>query len=340
MKPAQLALLIFSACCSTLLYAGEESPSAIPHSNDISYWGIQYENDFLGGKSDKYYTQGIEISYAQQGGTPDWLVKLADFLPTYEIGNRHGVTYSIGQKVFTPKDITNPSLQTDDRPYAGYLYSTINYINSAEINSDKQHVNFIELTLGIVGPSALGEEMQNFLHDLIDVNIAEGWKHQLKDELALGAAYSHKWRHFWDQSDNKQAELSPHTSVVIGNVYTYLATGIMFRWGKGLKRDMGPPNIRPGFLGSTYFVPQFKPNWYIFIGGEARLIGKNIFLDGNTNIDSHHVDSEPLVGDILIGFAIHKNKMRIALSHIVRSKEFTQQEKYAQYGSINFTYYF
>jgi len=334
--------LIYIFLCSYTAHASAapETPNAIPDSNDISYWGIQYENDFLGGKSDKYYTQGIEISYAKQGGTPDWLIEVADFLPTYEIGNRHGVTYSLGQKVFSPEDITNPNLQSNDRPYAGYLYGAINYINSLEIGPNKQHVNFIELSIGIIGPSALGEEMQNFLHRLIDTHIAEGWQHQLDDELTLGAAYSHKWRHFKRNHGKTQIEISPHTSIVLGNVYTYAATGIMFRWGQGLKRDMGPPNIRPGFIGSTYFVPRFDPNWYFFFGHELRLVGRNIFLDGNTNVDSHQVEREPLVGDLLIGFAFHKNKMRFAISHMIRSKEFTEQDEFAQYGSLNFTYYY
>lgn len=336
----QIPPILFLYIFSTGLFAQEETPNAVPDREDISYWGIQYENDFLGGKSDKYYTQGIEISYAKQGDTPDWLVKLADIFPTYETGNRHGVTYTFGQKVFSPENISNPNLQTNDRPYAGYLYGTINYINSLEINTNKQHVNFIELSIGIVGPSALGEEMQNFLHRLVNAQIAEGWEHQLEDEITLGVAYSHKWRHFISSKGKTQTEISPHTSLVLGNAYTYLAAGIMFRWGKGLKRDMGPPNIRPGFIGNTYFVPRFDPNWYLFAGHEIRLIGKNIFLDGNTNINSHRVDSKPLVGDLLFGLAFHKNKIRFAISHMIRSKEFTQQDDVSQYGSLNFTYYF
>lgn len=342
MRLTQLLFTMLLLLFSSSSFAEEETPNAVPDRKDISYWGIQYENDFLGGRSDKYYTQGIEISYAKQGDAPDWLVELADIFPNYEIGDRHGVTYSLGQKVFTPDNIANPDLQTDDRPYAGYLYGTISYISSIELIPNKQHVNSIELTLGLIGPKALGENTQNFLHDLIDIETAEGWQHQLEDEIILGFAYSHKWRHFSTKrrKGDTQTEISPHTSFVIGNAYTYAAAGIMFRWGKGLTRDMGAPNIRPGFIGTTYFVPRLDPNWYIFLGHEIRLIGRNIFLDGNTNVDSHSVESKPLVGDLLIGFAYHKNKMRFAISHIIRSKEFEQQEDYTKYGSLNFTYYF
>lgn len=332
--------MLFLFFYSSTFAAGAEIPHAIPDKKDTSYWGIQYENDFLGGKSDKHYSQGIELSYAKQGDTPNLLVKLADLIPTYEPGQRHGVTYLIGQKVFTPEDISSTDLQANDRPYAGYIYGAINYMNSIELTADQQHVNFLELSIGLIGPSALGEEIQNFLHNLIDIDTAEGWDHQLHDELTLGAGYAHKWRNFFNSKQTIQTEISPHTAIVIGNVYTYAAAGIMLRWGQGLKRDMGPPNIRPGFLGSTYFVPRFDPNWYFYFGHEIRLVGHNIFLDGNTNIDSHRVDKKSLVGDIVLGFAFHKNRMRFAISQNIRSKEFTQQQENSKFGSLNFTYYF
>ncbi|MEO1581804.1 MAG: lipid A-modifier LpxR family protein [Pseudomonadota bacterium] len=50
------------------------------------------------------------------------------------------------------------------------------------------------LTLGIVGPSAGGEWVQNEVHSLIDVNEAQGWDNQLDDELGLVLAYDWQWR--------------------------------------------------------------------------------------------------------------------------------------------------
>jgi lipid A 3-O-deacylase len=315
-------------------------PAVMPTDDTTGYWGIQLENDYLGGGTDKYYTQGIEVSYARKGDVPDWLLKLADKVPTYDISNRSGVAYSIGQKIFTPADIEATTLIPDDRPYAGFLYGTISYINSVEFNPNLQHVNVFELMAGIVGPSSLAEELQDFIHPLVRAPLAQGWQNQLKDELGLGVSYVHKWRLFEPSIAGTELEVSPHTTIALGNVYTYVAGGAMFRWGRGLKLDMGPPNIRPGFVGSTYFVPRFKPNWYFFMGYETRLMGRNIFLDGNTFVDSHRVTKEILVGDMQFGFAIHKNKMRFALSNVVRTREFTTQKSLSQFGSLNFSYYF
>jgi len=336
----QSTLLIYLLLYGSLLFAEQVNHASSTETTGISFWSIQYENDFLGERSDKYYTQGIELSFSQQSDIPDFLLGIASYLATQGKIQQQAVTYSFGQKVFTPDNLQTENLQTNDRPYAGYLYGAITYLNVVDTTANKQHVNFLELSLGVVGPSALGEEMQNFLHQLIDKPVAEGWQHQLDDELAIGAAYSHKWRNFFNLKESKQTELSPHGAIVIGNVYSYIAGGIMFRWGQGLKRDIGPPNIRPGFIGSAYFSPHPDTRWYLFLGHEARLIGKNIFLDGNTNVHSHKVDSKPLVGDLILGFAIQKDNMRLAFSHITRSKEFEGQADHTQFGSINFSFYF
>ena len=318
----------------------DDIPAVMPTEATSGYWGVQLDNDYLGGGTDRYYTQGLEISYARKGAAPGWLVNLADKLPTYEESDRSGVAYSIGQKIYTPFDISLNPPDPNDRPYAGFLYGTISYVNSIEFNPNLQHVNVIELMAGIIGPSSLAEELQNTIHPMVRAPLAQGWDYQLKDELGLGVSYVHKWRLFEPSIGGTELEVSPHTTVSLGNVYTYVAGGVMFRWGRGLKLDMGPPNIRPGFVGSTYFVPRFEPNWYFFMGFETRLMGRNIFLDGNTFVDSPHVTKELLVGDAQLGFAIHRNKMRFAFSNVVRTREFTTQTAPTQFGSLSFSYYF
>jgi hypothetical protein len=329
--------LLFVISTPLLAEDGQQS-GVVPSNTETGYWSIQYENDLFGG-SDRYYTQGIEISYARAGYPPAWLSPLMAMLPTYESSRRAGVTYSLGHKIFTPADITATALIPDDRPYAGYLYTAVTYTNSVEIKPDLQHVNVAELTLGLVGPSAGGEFLQNTIHSLIGTPLAYGWDNQLNNEVTLGISYFHKWRLFEPDIAGQELEISPYSGFTLGNAYTYVAGGVMFRWGKGLRRDMGPPNIRPGFIGSTYFVPDFEPNWYFFLGHETRLVYRNIFLDGNTFSDSHSVYRELIVGDIQFGFAIHRKRYRFAISNIFRSKEFTTQGSYTQYGSLNLTYY-
>ena len=46
--------------------------------------------------------------------------------------------------------------------------------------------------------------------------------------------------------------------------------------------DHGPPTIRPSLPGADYFPRQEGFSAYVFGGVEGRVVGRNIFLNGNT----------------------------------------------------------
>ncbi len=93
-------------------------------------------------------------------------------------------------------------------------------------------------------------------------------------------------------------------------------------------------------FGSTdrYFTHGFY--WYVFTGSEARLVIRNIFLDGNTFKDSHCVDKKPLVGDIQAGVVFQYDRIRLSYTQIYRLKEFKGQKRPHNYGSLGVSYQF
>ena len=103
----------------------------------------------------------------------------------------------------------------------------------------------------MVGPSAHADNVQTEFHKLIDVDVARGWDHQLKDEPGVILTYARKWRHF-PLNGGPRREWSPHLAASVGNVYTYGAAGMMVRWGTNLRTDIGPPNIRLVSWGAVF----------------------------------------------------------------------------------------
>lgn len=87
------------------------------------------------------------------------------------------MAFSIGQKIFTPDDIQRRGLVENDRPYAGWLY-----FGSAFHNKNARLLDTFEIQLGVVGPAALAEKTQNFVHDLRGIDEARGWDNQLHNE--------------------------------------------------------------------------------------------------------------------------------------------------------------
>lgn len=334
----QLYPLFVLALLSNAVRAASDAQAEIDSSN--TFFSIQYENDlFSPNNGDRYYTSGIQLTMLKKQESPTWLTKVAKWTPFYQQGNELNlVKYTVGQKMFTPDDIEAFALQVNDRPYAGYLYFGASVMSQLSHTKNVDHGNQFEITLGLIGPSALAEEVQTFGHKLTSSPIPNGWHNQLKDELALGLSYSRFWRRVKPLSDGLQFGVNPQVSAAVGNVYTYGAVGVMFRLGKNLRQDLSPPNIRPGFPGVTYFKKRKQFNWYVYLGAESRLVFRNIFLDGNTFADSHKVEKEPLVGDIQYGLVFIIDNMRIALSSLTRTDEYTTQKEITNYGAINFSF--
>jgi hypothetical protein len=304
---------------------------------ETRFWGFQIENDVFASSDDRYYTNGFELSFASVEAPPRFLEAIPDMLPFYHKGEVGIHGYVFGQNMFTPEDTQRADMIVDDRPYAGWLYLRTGLAYVYEDEGDRQTINGLILTAGIVGPYSLAGETQEAYHRLIGVDVPQGWDNQLENELGLNVGYVRKRRRLISLKGSRQFEISHHGGVTLGNVYTYAAAGIMARWGTRLENDIGPPTIGPGFTGLPVFKPGSASNWYFFAGVEGRIMGRNIFLDGNTFADSHSVDKETLVGDFLFGFAFHFQNVRIALTNVIRSKEFEGQAEWAQYGAINLT---
>jgi len=305
-----------------------------------SFFSVQYENDlFTPNSGDRYYTSGLQLTNLKKTKPPAWLAEVSNWTPFYQHGKDLSlVQYSLGQKIFTPDDITATELQKNDRPYAGYLYFGMSVLSRFKHAEDYDVGNQFEITIGVVGPASFSERSQKIIHKLTGSDSPNGWDNQLSNELTLGLSYSKFWRFTKPLSDNLSFGVNPQVSGALGNVYTYGAGGVMFRFGNNLKRDLSPPNIRPGFPGVIYFEGSKRSSWYVYLGFEGRMVLRDIFLDGNTFTDSHSVEKEPLVGDMQYGFVYIFDSVRIAFSNMIRTDEFTTQKENTRYGAINISF--
>lgn len=314
--------------------------SGLAQHETPSFWSLHLENDAIGDTEDRYYTSGWQISYATPEPRHDFLKTIPEYVPFYAKGDKFYYGLSLGQKIFTPEDIGEAALLVDDRPYAGWLYLDWIIANRHNEPNNRETINTLILTLGVVGPASLGEDSQIFLHEMLEFKQSAGWDNQLENELGLNATFLHKRRRVYEISEARQYEMGLHGGLALGNVYTYASAGIMMRWGTHLENDVGPPSITPGLPGLPVFDSSHQDNWYLFAGIEARAVVHNIFLDGNTNVDSHSVDKEDLVGDLQIGIAYHTGDIRVSLSQVFRSREFKDQDEHSRFGIINFTLLF
>ncbi len=134
-----------------------------------------------------------------------------------------------------------------------------------------------------------------------------------------------------------QIDLEPHYGAAIGNVYDYANAGLMLRAGLNTPADFGPLRLDPGLPGSNFFEPTKPFSAYVFAGIDARAVGHNIFLDGNTFRDGPSVDKNVFVGDLLFGWAVAYDRFRVAFTHVIRTREYKTQASTEQFGAVSLT---
>ena len=159
-----------------------------------------------------------------------------------------------------------------------------------------------------------------------------GWHAQLRDEPGLVLSSQRIWRVPLARK-GLEAELLPEINLSAGNVYDYAGAGAMLRLGQNLMADWGPPRIAPAQQGSDFqTVDRFA--WYIFAGGEARAMARNLFLDGNSFHTGPSVAKKSLVGDINAGAALLFPHARMIAGYTHRTAEFRGQKGDDEIGSL------
>jgi lipid A 3-O-deacylase len=193
------------------------------------------------------------------------------------------------------------------------------------------------VSLGIVGESALGRQIQNGWHKIIGVDEVRGWDNQLFDEPGIIVAYEQRHRFILDgASGGWGTDLIPHAGVSLGNVATYINAGAQVRLGWRLPSDFGHALIRPGGDSNTHASADLV-GWAFhgFAGFDARLSAWNIFLDGNTWKDSHKVDKREASLDLFGGLSLRFGRFQCDYTQVYRSKEFYGQDKRDVFGSLS-----
>jgi hypothetical protein len=307
-----------------------------------------FENDLFGG-TDQYYTNAVQMTLvsrdlptlAADDMLPDSLDGLLDELPL-EAGkdSQYNVSLTLGQHIYTPSDTQVEHLLEDDRPYAGYLYGAVGL-------HAKQHdrLDTLMVTMGMVGPAALGEFAQNGVHSVRNIPTAKGWENQLHNEPALMVTFERAWRLNPESSGSGWGwDVLPHAGLTAGNVLTYANAGGEVRFGYNLPADFGTSLIRPGAaIGAP--TDDDDPRLhagdegfgvYFFAGTDLRAVARNIFLDGNTFTSSHHVAKKTLVADVNGGIALMYGRYRVSYTHVLRTREFYSQERRQHFGSLTF----
>lgn len=327
---------LFSAVQTGLVFcfvstAQAQTPNSPPIKDDGATVAFTWENDSFAG-TDRNYTNGVRLSWlsgtGDTDGISDWVAQAMG-----SDGNavvRRGI--AIGHSLFTPENIAATAPITDQHPYAGWAY-----LEYTPVIQQADQVDQFTFQIGLIGPSAGGEWIQNEFHEWIGADEVFGWDNQLRDELTLNVSWDRRLRRIAELDfGDLHADITPTVGLSLGTVYTNAKAGAMLRIGQDLKVDYGPPRVRPSLSGANFFQPVDRFSWYLFAGAEGRYVAHNRFLDGSVLLDDEGTLSrETWVGDVQTGIAVQYERTQIGFTLVYRTEEYTEQPEPQRFGAFS-----
>jgi len=305
-------------------------------------WELKNSNFFIENdadiRTDEGYSHGAKLSFLFLRKDIDDSSLHIPFTH-YREGDNY-ISFSYAQQLFTPADIETTELVVDDRPYAGYMN-----LQTALHHSSHNVLDSLILQLGIVGPSSQMEAVQEFVHSLIGSPMPAGWEHQLHDEIIFQINYAKKYYFELEKTLSLDSIIIPEYGFELGNASTKLYGGFLWRLGWGVPKDYGTfaiDNHSYSKIPLQADSVQKRKEWdFCFnFGVRANGIARNIFLDGNSDGESHSVEKENFVIEGTYGFSLIYDNMSLDYTRTHASKEFKEQKNYLGYGSLEFSYNF
>ena len=339
-RPLTASLLTAAISAMPGLVAAQGDAPPTESEDRRGTWTFIIENDVFA-NTDRDYTSGLRASYVSPPDGPEDGLHgaIARTLFGAQEGNKIRYGLAIGQSIFTPEDTRVENPPSDQHPYAGWLYGEYSVFAQDRGNAFLGSAGGLTVgavQIGIVGPSAFGEEVQNNFHELIRSYEVRGWDNQLNDEVAFAVLVERQERFVLDDALlGLKLDLIPNVGVTLGTLRTDAKVGATLRYGNDLRSDFGPPRIRPAVGGSGFFEASGDFSWYLFAGAEGRAVARNIFLDGNTFQDSASVDKKIFVAEAQAGLVTIFDDVRIAYTAVVRSPQFDGQDEPQIFGSIS-----
>jgi len=338
---ASLSLVAFF-----LVGAGRVLNTSATTEDQRGFFAITEENDSLsnpfGPHQDRHYTQGLKISlFGGDNFMTNTTARLDRLLPAWGIKPEAGDLgwIMLGQNIYTPSNILSRAAITNDRPYAGWLYTGVVYQRRGDLAATLAVMENFEIDLGVVGPYSLAGPSQIAVHHFYfgTDDIPKGWRNQLDNEPGLELKYARLWRWSPTTATAKYFDVIPRVGGELGNVQIFATAGVTMRLGYNLPEDFGyqiidsPATVNGGL---TRHTPPFFA--YLFGGLDGRAVAHDITLDGNSfNSSGPSVDKNPLVGDVSFGFALQFcSYVEITYEHVTRTEEFKGQFHNDVFGSL------
>jgi lipid A 3-O-deacylase len=221
------------------------------------YFRFHYDNDYFT-KTDYYYSQGITLEYVHPSIKKFLPAKL--LLQPAAASLQYGISFNIFG--YTPTSIRSDDILLGDRPYASCMSISTFAMASDSVRQQRISTN---ITVGVIGPAAQGEQIQTGIHRWLKNVLPKGWQHQVQNDLILNYGLSYE-KELLNLHDN--VLLNYTAELRLGTLNDKLSGGFNFMAG-----NFDNPYQSAG-------TNKKKVTYYLFGQSRLHLIGYDATLQG------------------------------------------------------------
>lgn len=220
-----------------------------------------------------------------------WLLTLLD---TPEGPGRPFFGVSLGQEMYTPRDLDRATVDPDDRPYAGWAYLGALF----QIRGPLGRVE-TELQIGGTGRYSGAEQGQKAIHENTDAPNPKGWDHQISDGVGING-FLRPSRLIFNLQHPREigvpvqlGDAQLYAETAIGTLFTAQSVGVSIRLG--WIKENWVRRLEPGQYVPDRKIPhRFEPDGielfqlYFFSRLQSQYVLRNGRIQGLPWVESEH----------------------------------------------------
>ena len=313
----QLAtLLCFTGRAVTARCQLTDNYSTFRHIDRPAYFRFHYDNDYFT-KSDEYYSQGITLEYIHPAVKNIFLTKL--LWKPYSATPQYGIRFNLFG--YTPTSIESDDILYGDRPFDANI--SLNLF-SLQTDSLRQQQLAAAFSIGVMGPAALGNEIQTSIHRWLDNPLPHGWQHQIQNDIIINYQLNY---------EKKVAGAGSHflfnttAEARVGTLNNKISGGFNFMAGRFNRRFLPVTHTRK------------KVEYYFYGQGRVHLVAYDASLQGGLfNTKSPYTISGRDINRITFqadaGIIVNFRKLYLSYTQSYLTKEF-RTGHYHRWGGIS-----
>lgn len=300
-----IIVTVFLFCCSVTTKAQlTDNTSTFRNISHNSYFRFHYDNDFFT-KSDEYYTQGVTFEYVHPSLDKFILSKL--LWKPWKKNEQYGLALNLF--AYTPGSLQSDSILYLDRPFDANIS-----LKTFLIDLDEAHQQQLStgLSIGVMGPAALGNQIQTNIHRWLKNPLPHGWQYQVQNDIIINYQLNYE-KQLIAKAGNFL--LNATTEVRLGTLNDKLSGGFNFMAGRFNKRFI--PVTHATKKAEYYFFAQSRAN---FIGYDASLQGGVFNHSSPYTISAADITRVNFQADA--GVIVNFKKLSLAYTQSFLTKEF------------------